>query len=346
MIDLKGVRNVLVLMPDKHMGNLVVSIPAMKALRDFFYGRGFRLVVDSSFEDIVRAVDGLDDLLLFPRERLNRAGFPERFSIFYRFLRELRLFSPDLAIDLQGGHASSILTLLSGAPLRVGRETAERPYVYNVRVKLPGGRHKLYSYREVAETTGAAVNGAYPVLTPDERAVASMEEKLLKNGVDPAGPIVCIHPGAGKVYKRWTAEGFSRVSDWLSSSGYQVVFIGGGSDLQMIEDVRAITKEVSCSLGGDLSLGELMALFGTASLYIGNDSGPMHLADASGTPVVALFGPADEKRWGPVSSKAVVLRGEEPCPECKGKDCRYDFKCIRTLTVDRVKDAVRRFIEI
>jgi heptosyltransferase-3 len=99
------------------------------------------------------------------------------------------------------------------------------------------------------------------------------------------------------------------------------------------------------NLGGSLSIGELMALFEMSSLFLGNDSGPMHLAAAMGTPVVALFGPVDEGRWRPLSPNSVVLRGQEPCDDCrsKRKDCD-NFPCITLLSPNKVKEAINELL--
>jgi heptosyltransferase-3 len=110
--------------------------------------------------------------------------------------------------------------------------------------------------------------------------------------------------------------------------------------------IRSSMKNDSRSLGGRLSLGELIALLQVSRLFIGNDSGPMHLACLSGVPVVALFGPADEGRWGPLSEDSVVVRGALPCEKCARSDCGLDFQCIRTLSQGAVKEAVRKLMNI
>jgi ADP-heptose:LPS heptosyltransferase len=99
------------------------------------------------------------------------------------------------------------------------------------------------------------------------------------------------------------------------------------------------------NLGGSLSIGELMALFEMSSLFLGNDSGPMHLAAAMGTPIVALFGPVDERRWRPLSPNSVVLRGQEPCDDCKikRKDCD-NFPCITLLSPKKVKEEIAKLL--
>lgn len=341
---MKDIKKVLVLMPDKHMGNLVVSLPAIKALRDLFRNRKLFLVVDSSYAEIAQTLDWVDSVILYPRKELKRSTAIKRISLLSGFSRDVRRISADVTIDLDGRQVSAIMTLISGAPLRVGRATADMPYFYNYKVSTTEGRHKVYTYLNIASALGADTdNVEFVPNIPDEKQIL-VKNILEKANISLDRPIVCIHPGAGKFYKQWTSSGFARISDWLTSEGYQAVFVGNGSDTKKIQEVFSELKRPAFDLANKLSLGDLMALFDLSALYLGNDSGPMHLADRAGIPLVALFGPADEKRWGPLSKRSAVVRGEKPCAKCKGKDCQYDLKCIRTLSDETVKGAVLKVL--
>jgi heptosyltransferase-3 len=342
--DIERIKNVLVLMLDKHMGDLVLSLPAISALRVFFHDRNFSLVADHSYREIVESINGLDNLLLYPRSRLKESSVAKRSLLFLRFMFRLRDTSPDMVIDLEGRHLSSTMAFLSGAPLRVGRSTSKRPYFYNLKVHLSKGKHKAHTFTEIIEAIG--VEGEIPPfrLSASESKRSSLRSILLDEGIKSKKPIVSIHPGARERYKQWTTSGFAETADWLSSEGFDVIFIGGDSDLEKIGKIRLLLKNKSFSLCGKLTLGELIALFKLSSLFIGNDSGPMHLAASAGTPVVALFSRAREDRWGPVSDRSIVLRGEEPCPECERDKCSFGFKCITTLSPGDVKSAVEKLI--
>ncbi|MEW6416968.1 MAG: glycosyltransferase family 9 protein [Nitrospirota bacterium] len=341
---IEKIKNILVLMPEKHMGNLVVSLPAIMALKEFFKEKIFFLVIDRAYKDILEPLIGRENLLLFPRKQLRENSFAKKMRIFFQFLHQLRSTSPDVAIDLEGRHASSMMAFLSGAPLRIGRSTAERPYLYNLKVDLSTGKHKVYSYIEIAAAIGVQSETVSFRLQASDTHRTSLKSVLFNEGITTDKPIISIHPGAGKIYKQWASDGFAKVSDWLSSKGFQVVFVGSSGDLNKINEISSFLKHQSYNLGGMLSIGELMALFEMSSLYIGNDSGPMHLAAAMGIPVIALFGPGINSRWRPLTEKAVVLRGTDRCQKCKGKDCQYDFKCISTLSFTTVKKAIEKII--
>jgi lipopolysaccharide heptosyltransferase II len=344
-LNIDQIKNVLVLAPDKHMGDLVLSLSAINALKEHFKEKRFYLVIDSGYTEIVETIKGLENVILYPRRLLNRNPFIKRIAILLNFLRQLRNMSPDIAIDLQGGVASSTMTFLTGAPLRIGRSTAKRPYLYNVKVDIKHGRHKFYTFTDIAYAAGVkGIIDAYSLSSSVEKR-GVLKNILMNEKISLEKPVICIHPGAGVMYKQWTDEGFAEVSDWIVSKGYQAVFVGTRKESAKIEHITSIMKNHAYNLAGKLSLGELIALIEIASLYLGNDSGPMHLAASVGTPVVALFGPASENRWDPFSKEAIVLRGAQRCEKCTGKECEYDFKCIRMISADDVKAAAEKLVQ-
>ncbi len=333
------IRDILILMSDRHMGNLVVSIPAIRSIRESFRDVRLHLLVDSAYKEIVETLN-IDNLMLYPRRQLREGTALMRLMTYLRFIYHLRDIKPDIAIDLEGREYSSVLTFLSGASIRYGPSTSKRAFLYNRRIEFSNNKHKLYKYLDIASATGARARTEFNLRPSDEKR-ASLRQKLMDYGIDLDRPIICIHPGAGKIYKQWSVEGFATISDWLSSKGIQVVFVGGDNDIEDIKKIESLAGYPFHNTAGRISLGELMALFEISTLYIGNDSGPMHLAGAMGLPVIALFGPADERRWGPLSDRRIILRGEEPCQRCRGRRCEYEFRCIKAIAFNDVKTAVQ-----
>lgn len=331
-------------MPDKHMGNLVTSLPAIIAAKQYFKGNSLYLVIDEAYKEIVESIIEPRSLILYPRKIIKALPLLQRTRELFRFICLFRKMSPDIAIDFEGRHFSSTMTFLSGAPLRIGRATGERAYLYNRKVNILKGMHKVYTYMALVREFVIETEIKIPYLNVQKKYEVPLQKILTNEGIVLSKPIACVHPGAGKIYKQWNSAGFSEVCDWLSSQGFNIIFIGGEKDVRNAEDIKAIMKSPSCNLCNRLSLGELIALFKISSLYIGNDSGPMHIASATGTPVIALFGPADENRWGPLVKESIVLRGEPPCQKCKGRHCPHEFKCIRNISADTVISAVEQII--
>ena len=343
-IPFDNVNTVLTLMPEKHMGNLVVSLPAIDGLIKHFQGKAFYLVIDGAYREIVESIISEEQIKLYPRKQLNTGSYLRRGLSYTEFMYSVRKMQPDLAIDLQGGHTSSLVTLFSGAVSRVTGSFTKRPYAYNAKVNVSEGKHKVYSYLEIAASVGAPINEkSYRLQSAGARKV-SLARKLRNIGLAAERRIVTVHPGAGRLQKLWSISGFATIADWLTAREYQVVFVGGSAELDRTSEIISLLSHQTYNLVGILSLGELMALFEMSSLFLGNDNGPMHLAAAMGTPVVAMFGYADETRWRPRCEKSIVIRGEERCQDCSKKECQ-DPKCINTLSPDSVKSAIERLLQ-
>lgn len=139
--------------------------------------------------------------------------------------------------------------------------------------------------------------------------------------------------------KHWRNERFVRVADQLLNRGLAVVFSGGPQDVQGIERIRAAMTGKAVSLAGRTTLKELAALYERVDVLITTDTGPMHLAAAAGTPVVALFGPTAPWRTGPFGSGHKILRAELACSPCLKKRCDRDNQCMSQITVDQVVQA-------
>ncbi len=335
-------KSVLIVMPDKHMGNLIVSLPAISALCERFHNNA--VIVDEAYRDIIESLEGVKSILTYPRKKLKEGNYLTRCLVFFEFLKRLKKLKVELTVDLYGENLSAFLTFLSGAQVRVGRGNNDLSWMYNKKVNLSKGRHKMYNYIEITEGAGIVSQFNMPILRLKDAWIDALKGKVCESGLKIGERIICIHPGAGKIYKQWTVDGFVDIIDWLYNRGVRPVLIGAGRDRDFGDKILKKVSRKPVDLIDRLTLGELMVLLSKANLFMGNDSGPMHLAALMGTPVIALFGPAREKRWSPLSEKATVLRGQEPCEKCRGKDCELDFRCVKTLSPDRVKDAIERYL--
>jgi ADP-heptose:LPS heptosyltransferase len=340
------INNVIILMMDKHLGNLVVSAPAINALKNHFSKGQCYLAVDDTYREIAEAVYGTGNLILYPRKQIQGSPAIKRGLLFLKFVSRLRKLSPDLIVDLEGRHVSSTITFLTGAPVRAGASTAVRAWCYNMKIPLSRiDDHRVYRYLGIASAIGADCEDPYVGLKASDSKLESVKNKLRGKGISRDKPIICIHPGAGRKFRQWTSEGFIDLADWLSSGGFQVVFVGGKGDLDKINEITTRLKHHAFNMGGMLSLGELVALFKISRLFIGNDSGPLHIASAVGTiPVVGLFfRPTADRTWYPFTRESVVLRGDAGCKECVGNSCT-GLECTKKLSPEKVKDAVEKII--
>jgi ADP-heptose:LPS heptosyltransferase len=155
--------------------------------------------------------------------------------------------------------------------------------------------------------------------------------------------VVPINPQATWPTKLWDNNKCAQVGDWLIQQGFSVVFTGGGGDRKVVDEIIAQMHYPAVNLAGDTTLKTLAALYGKAPLVISTDTGPMHIASAVGTPVVAIFGSTAPWRTGPFGEKHQVVRLDLPCSPCLKKQCD-SRRCTTELGVDLVIKAAGRVL--
>jgi len=334
----------LLLMPTKHLGNLLISLLPIQLLLKQSLATHKLLVVDSRYRDIVDNVELRADILYFDRHQFDAGYAWDKTRIGLATIGKLRRFRPELAIDIEGEITSGMLTWASGAPVRVSPMPTRREGCYNAFIPIDHtDPHKYYHYAAISDFFGGLCPPAdYPDLLHNSRLDDAVKNVLQQNGIDAGKPLVTIQSGATKLYKLWSSDYFAELTDWLSARGCQVIFTGAGKiDQQKVGEILGKTRLPCWNLVGKLSLGELLALQQMSSLFIGNDSGPTHLASAAKIPAVCFFGPTNDKIWGPLGATTQVLRGRIPCEEgCSTKHCYGHYRCMSSLDVDLVRDAI------
>jgi heptosyltransferase-2 len=182
-------------------------------------------------------------------------------------------------------------------------------------------------------------------LTQEEINKAS--ELLHSLKVDLKLPVVVLHPGASYgPSKRWPAERFAALGDILRDRNKATILITGAADeKELAGSISSIMKNKTINLSGRTSLRMLAGLISRANLFVTNDSGPMHMANALGTPLVAVFGPTDPRATGPYQEPAAVIKKDVPCWPCSYRDCPFDHRCMMKISVEEVYKACQRFFQ-
>jgi lipopolysaccharide heptosyltransferase III len=336
---------IILVNPTKYLGNLLIAGNLVQQFAEYCRGHNiaFRVVVDESFRDLLKGALPPDILIFYPRTRLAKAGLLQKFSIYWKCLREIRNFEADIAFNVEEDSAAHRLTQLSGATYRLGCSPARHKYGYhyampiNFAERAEGEEHRWYSFQEVFTALGMPESKArYLQLYPDPMS-STLTEKLAKLGVDFSKKIIAIHAGATKAYKKWPSDHFAAMTSSLLQQKQQVVFIGAGKDEAETAAVLAMVGTSGfgtrpLNLCNQMSLAELASFFTHVSAFAGNDSGPSHLAAAMGVPGFVIFGPTDVSIWGPLSSRTEVIKGTEPCaPECSRKICLHQHRCLTSI---------------
>jgi len=188
-----------------------------------------------------------------------------------------------------------------------------------------------------------------PRIFLDASTVSKMEKELDHRGLRKEDEIVGVHPGSRWEAKRWEAKGFAQVCDRLLESGRKCLLLGDEGDMPFVQEVVGRMSHVPTVLTGELGLSALAAVIQRCRVLLCNDSGPMHIATAMGTPVVAIFGPTHPKLgFAPVGAHDVVLTADLPCSPCSlhgEKACKFSHRrCMEAIPLDRVVTEVVRIV--
>jgi predicted lipopolysaccharide heptosyltransferase III len=341
----------------RQIGDVVFTTPAVHALRARFPDAHLAYLVEPAAAPIVARNPHLNDVIVAPRARGVRGLVAD-----LALGRRLRAQRYDLAIDFHGGPRASLLTWLSGAPVRLGYEILGRGWMYTERVARPRElrkRHSVENQWDLLARLGVAPpdRSAYPAEMPADAAVAAaIDARLRDAGVGHGDPIVVIHVSAGNPFRRWPASHFVELVAALAADDERrrIVVTSGPSEhnaaARVIADAqRQLGPErsrqvLSC---GEFSLTELRAVLDRASLYIGGDSGPLHVAATTRVPIVGLYGPTLPVRSAPWRDDRYATEsvdaGELPCRPCDQRVCEPgDFRCLTSIDAVRVFEAAKR----
>ena len=328
---------ILIIKPSS-LGDIVHALPTVAALRGKYPQAHIAWLVKRQWAGVVERAEGVDRV--WPVD----GGLTGWLSQ----VPALRAAAFDLVVDLQGLFRSAAMARLTGCSTRVGfangREGSPLFYTRRVPVATPE-MHAVDRYLVVAAALGATVRpvpaARFRIRSDDNEAARRL---LHAHGLAPGDGWIAMNVSARWPTKRWPLERFAAVADELQGEGAgRVVLIGGPDERADAESLKTLMRTAPVDLTGRTAPGLLPALLRSASLLITNDSGPMHVAAAVGTPVVAMFGPTSPIRTGPYGPGHVVLTHGVPCSPCFSRVCRnrIHLECLTGIAPHQVLSAVR-----
>jgi ADP-heptose:LPS heptosyltransferase len=315
------VKKILIIRLDR-IGDVVLSTAAIRALRQHFPETVIHFMVTEYTKDIIIGNPNIDAVRVYGKDSLER--------------------DYDIAIALHPGMRQNYLTFISGAQIRIGyassgggffltqivADNSKEPFCHEVELTL-----------KAVEVLGCTLKEKYLQISKSEKADKFIQHLLNGLGISSFDFLVIIHPGARQEYLRWNEGKFSHIA-WrlMREKKAKIIIIGTPQERKLVEKVcSGIPEKPFYYL--DLTLSQLISLLSKGKLFIGNSTGPMHIAAALGIPVVAIFGPQHPKdsylRWGPWSQKSIVVSRETGCSNCLPSECR-GFKCLQSVSEDDV----------
>ena len=340
------------------LGDVLLATPVVAALRRAFPEARIDFGVGSWARPMVAGNPHLDGLL--DTGPVGSGAYSLR--DYLRLAQELRAGRYEICFVLDRSPLLSFLPFLAGVPNRVGLDSAGRGFSLTVPVPV-SPKHEAELYLDTVRALGLKVERPRLEFYPSEEDRRRAEELLFVYPALPKcqAPVVVMHPGGGAnpgmtiSAKRWPPERFAALADRFLAEGAHVFLVGGPDDVEIAAWIKSAMprsgtlRQAPADLTGRLSWGQLGALLECSDLFIGHDTGAMHLAVAAGVPVVALFGPSDPRLYGPYGGRSVALWHEVGCNPCfqKGRwneNCRL-FKCIEAITVEEVWDKATALLE-
>ena len=344
------------------IGDLVMSLTALRVLKRTYPQAEIDLLAVPSSAKVVASDPDIAHIIAYdpniwrrPKALLEWRNWRNLFALW----RQLHARHYDLTINLFGEWASA-LTLLSGARRRLGFSHENYPGFLTDSVTgrhwdSNAHKHEVDYCLDLAQAAGATVtpDDRIPHLMVDPNALQQVEHLLHQEGVQADRPLIACHVSSNNGQaKRWPIPYWATLLDRLiHEDGMQIVLTGAPDDMPLIMKVVRRMHEQPINLAGKTSLTQLAALYEHVNLLVTGDSGPMHIAAAVGTPLLAIHGPTDPALSGPVSPTATILRSTiwcSPCYNAKGPaDCRFHTtQCMKDITPEQVHEVVREKINV
>jgi len=347
------IKNILVIKL-RYLGDVVVTTPVFKELR-YHYPKAFiAALVNKGTEAMLTQNPDIDKLLVLEKYKNPVLNFIKQIGLI-NILRGLHF---DLVLELTANDRGAFLGFMSGAKRRVGFKPAkmkklDRRLLFTDLITPNEKEHIIEHHLRMIKHLG------YFPLRKDLSLYWSKEDEtdcqqvLRKKGLSLNDHFVVLHPILQARYRAWRIEGYAAICDYLQKKwNVRTILICGNytDEIGFVNKIVEKSESPPVHLGGQLSLKQLPALLSHAMLFIGIDSGPMHMAAAVKTPVVAIFGPQDRFRWGPWGEGHTVIQKSWDCVPCynKNKGCngKGGSKCLDAISVEEVTSVLEPKMEL
>jgi heptosyltransferase-2 len=318
------------------VGDAVMSLPALRALRERFPHAEISILAKPWVADLYGREPFCDRIIPYTASE---------FAQKWRAARELRAFHFDSAILLQNAFEAAAVARIAGIPERIGyaRDGRSPLLTRAVPVPRPGDipKHERFYYLELLRRAG--IIDAMPAndLIRLDGATAARDagiERLRRFGLGES--VIGVSPGAAYgTAKRWLPERFAEAANRVAKeTGASVAIFGSKDERQLCDSVAAAIRVPVRNFAGETSLGEFIEMAAACRVYLTNDSGAMHISSALGVPTIAIFGATDDVATGPTGPLARVIREPVECSPCLRRECPIDHRCMTAVSAVQVAD--------
>lgn len=335
------------------LGDIIHTLPLVHGLKRSYPDCSIGWVVQKAFAPILELDASVSDIypIDIPSTSEPGAGNMAYFHALRatthtlrKLRRSFRTLPYDYVLDLHASFRSGMLALMNPGGKRIGFSDAKElnPLFQHVRVANPDNLlHAVDRNLLFCQHLSFDIDDRDFYVCTQKPEEESVERFLKEQGIFPGQKIVYANPAARWQSKFWLAPYWADLADRLHGRGVPLIFCGSSHDIPYIDEIGEEMSSEAIVAAGQLSLTESVALMKRSNVYVGLDSGPMHIAAMTQTPVVALFGPTHPERVGPYGTRNEIIQAESiDCLCCRKRVCSHMW-CMKAITVDRVYRAVR-----
>jgi len=297
-------------------------------------------MIPSRCKEILEGNPYLDEIILFDEKKEQRSIGDK-----LRFISELKKKKFDMVFLLHRSLTRTLITYLAGIPERIGYFTKKRGFLLTKRVAVPKGEiHRLEYYTNLLESGGIKVEDKSCEFFSSENDEAYIKTLLDANRISDKDFVVVMNPGGNWNLKRWPKEHFARLADRLAEElNAKIVITGAKKDIDLTGQIKDLMKAKPLIFCGKTTLKQLAVLLKRANLVISADSGPMHIANALGTKLVALFGPTSASITGPYNrNNCIIVKSDIGCKvPCYNLNCKENI-CMEIIRPEVVLEKIKK----
>ena len=332
------------------IGDVIHTLPSLNAIRKHYPDAHITWLVEEAASNLVVRHEALDRVIISKRKQWIKGVLSpsclKNIKELYQFIKELRDTEYDLIIDFQGLLKSGVLIALARGKRKTGfdkgMEHMEHSYIFlNERIPpVNMDNHALLRNLMLINTLGIKSKEIEYKIPISDHTRKFIDSILVRHRIKGPELLVAINPVAKWKTKLWDNRKFALLADRLIEKyNASVIFTGSQADRSTIDNIMSCMSQSAVNLAGETTLKTLAALYEKTKFLISTDTGPMHMAAAVGTPVIALSGPTAPWRTGPFGSEHKILRSGLDCSPCFKRQCST-IDCMKQISVEQVMDAV------
>lgn len=334
------------------IGDVIHALPAAYALRQKHPEAQIDWLVEAKAYPLVKLNPYIDNVILLPRKQWREMmshSFLDTVKSFFAFFKKMKQQEYDINLDLHGLFKSALASFLIKPGLRIGPEDGRElsTLFYQAKIDIPDKKmHKIERNLHLASALGAETDQVNYGLKMTPIVKSQLNRLFETEEIDQSKKLVVINPFTTWESKNWFLERYFQLANKFIEAGYYVIFTGAAGDKEAIDTFESLDDSSYSNLAGKTDLVQLTELYNRASLYVGGDTGPTHLAAAVGLTVISLMGPTDPDTHGPYGENHTVIQDNSlECIRCWDRHCSRKMQCMKSISVEQVLRISKKKLE-